>query len=261
MRLIKPSIENLVQGPGIQGVYDMIEYCGKTSYKSTFKGGETAKEFVSARVNEEHFAVLEFGTIYLKVPPVLNHLKYVQNPYSKVNKYDRFYYVTTNYRVIIENSWEKDLQWLCEPTEYHPKRYTVKIITDKGISHELVRHRTMSFCQESSRYCNYSKERFGGEIICIEPTWYKDSSAAIQNYFVAALQCAEDTYLTLIENGYTPQQARQILPNALKTEICMCGFEEDWQHFFDLRCAKNAHPDMQVIANMIKEEFKRCNYF
>ena len=160
MRLIKPSYEIIEQGPGLQGIYDIIERCGKISYKSEPKGGETAKRFVEARTKEKHFAVLEFGTVYLDMPdnPFIgvSETFYGKNPYSKVHLVDvgediLRCYVTTNYRVLVENNRLGDLKYLCEPTEYHEKRYTVKFITDIGVGREFLRHRVMSPVQESTR--------------------------------------------------------------------------------------------------------------
>ncbi len=259
MRLIKPSVEIFEQGPEMQGIYNMIELCGKTSYKSPVKGGEDAEKFVSARANEGHLAVLEFGTVYLKVPPVLNHLKYEKNPYSKVNKQGKVYYVTTNYRVIVENGWEEDLKWMCEPTEYHYKRYTAKFITDRGVTHELVRHRVFSFCQESTRYCNYSKDKFGNELTCIVPD--KEAWKGNTAYYdmLNCLDEIEKVYLKALEEGVTPQIARGILPNILKTEICVCGFEDAWKHFFELRyegTTGKPHPSMLEVATLCYNSFK-----
>ena len=236
MKLIKPSVEILEQGPELQGIYDMIELCGKTSYKSPVKGGEEAKKFVEARINEGHLAVLEFGTVYFKIDELFLNNSFWRvwnNPYSKTNCYQSNIYLTTNYRVLVENDALDLLDFICEPTEYHIKRYCAKFITDRGVSHELVRHRTMSFCQESTRYCNYSKDKFGNELTFIEPTWYADSENVIKSSFDSFLKYSEDAYLDLLDHQYTPQQARQVLPNAIKTEICMCGFEEGWKHFFD----------------------------
>ena len=118
----------------------------------------------------------------------------------------------------------------------------------------------MSFCQESTRYCNYSKDKFGNELTCIIPD--KESWKGNDAYYqmLNCLDEIEQVYMKALEEGVTPQIARSILPNALKTEICMCGFEEDWKHFFDLRCAKNAHPDMQVLAKKLKEQFIENKY-
>lgn len=260
MKFIHPSIEILEQGPGIQGIYDMVELCGKTSYKSEVKGGKTAEDFTSARVNEGHYAVLEFGTVYLKYPSDEDFVKYHENPYSAIRLTgDGDFAVTTNLRVLVENGWTLDLKYLCEPTEHHVKRYTARIITDRGVSHELVRHRAFSFCQESTRYCNYGKDKFGSEITFIEPTWYNEAEGVIKSSFESFLKYSEDAYMDLLDHQYTPQQARQVLPNALKTEICMCGFEKDWGHFFALRyygITGKPHPSMYKVAEMLKFGFE-----
>lgn len=283
MKLIKPSVEILKQEPGVQGIYDMIELCGKTSYKSPVKGGEEAKKFVDARIKDGHNAVLEFGTVYLTITDQRlidnNVWKVWSSPYTQVNHIGLNNYITTNYRVLVEKDALSALEFLTEPTEFHPKRYCARFITDTGVSHELVRHRKMSLCQESTRYCNYSKDRFGNELTFIIPSW-EDLDEQDANIVLAlvvagaklndqgervlplykALQTSEIYYFQLLENGFTPQQARQVLPKALKTEICVCGFENDWKHFFDLRCAKNAHPDMQVLAKQLREQFIENKY-
>ena len=128
-----------------------------------------------------------------------------------------------------------DLDHACEPSEHHAIRRTVKFITDRGVSHELVRHRTFSFAQESTRYCNYSKSKFGSQITFITPSWYYEAEPVIQSTFNSFLHYAEDTYLDMLDHQYTPQQARQVLPNALKTEIVLTAYESDWVHFFNLR--------------------------
>lgn len=179
MRLIRPSYEIIEQGPGLQGIYDIIERCGKTSYKSEVKGGEDAKRFVESRTKEKHGAVLEFGTVYLTFMPgdVNPHevadprWRYNLNKYSKVRIHDSIVYVTTNYRVLVENGWLEDLKYLTEPKMYHEKRYAVKFITDIGVGREFLRHRVMSMVQESTRYVNYSKEKFGNECTFVIPPW------------------------------------------------------------------------------------------
>lgn len=154
MRLIKPSVEILEQGSGLQGIYDMIELCGKTSYKSEVKGGEEAKKFVEARINEGHYAVLEFGTVYLKIPVDAwgedrHEWEYMfpeDLPWVDVNCDGEFFYITTNFRHIIERYVAMEIVELsiCDPTPAHLKRYCARFITDRGVSHELVRHKL--FC-------------------------------------------------------------------------------------------------------------------
>jgi len=277
MRLIKPSVEILEQGPGLQGIYDMIELCGKTSYKSEVKGGEEARKFVEARINEGHNAVLEFGTVYLKIPvDTWTEDRYKWEymlpgdlPWVDVNCDGEFFYITTNFRHIIERSVGMEIVQLClcDPTPAHSRRYCVRFITDRGVSHELVRHRLMSFVQESTRYCNYSKDKFGNELTFIKPSEMEFRDPAEtgkpfttgESLFIKSCREAEENYMEFLNRGFTPQQARAVLPNAVKTEICVCGFEYDWKHFFDLRyrgITGKPHPDMLNVATMLYKEFE-----
>lgn len=289
MRLIKPSFDILDQQCGLEGIYKQIEIAGRTCYKSEDKITEdSAKEFVERMIKSGHGAMLEHGTVYLKVPygtmddrgefsnePIV--IKYIDNPYSVVmnNSENDYWYITSNYRVIIENEWIDDLYYLCEPTEFHAKRITVHFVCDRGVSHEFVRHRVFSFAQESTRYCNYSKDKFGNELTFIEPCWLEDYNYDGNTYnqlFRDSLRWAEAHYLDLLRkwedkipdkryktgfrnNPWTPQQARAILPNSLETELVMTGFISDWKHFFELRDAASAHPQVQELAHPLHEAF------
>lgn len=275
MKLINSSYEILEQGEGLQGIYEQIERVGKTCYKSEVKGGESAKNFVEKMIANQHYAMLEHGTVYLMAVDwdyePLHHYK--SNNYSRYKEihletehcqgdtsYKYAYYVTTNLRVLVENGWLNDLKYVCKPTEHHIKRVCVRFICDRGVSHELVRHRVFSFAQESTRYCNYSKDRFDNAITFIKPVWYEGVNQRIQQDFEATLDWTESTYLGLLKEGLTPQQARQVLPNALKTEVCMTGFVDDagWKHFFDLRALDKtgpAHPDMKALALPLYTDF------
>lgn len=130
---------------------------------------------------------------------------------------------------------------------------TMKFICDRGVSHEIVRHRVASFAQESTRYCNYAKEKFGEEITVVRPAW-EASNGAMGNW-LAACDRAERSYFTLLDKGCTPQEARSVLPNSLKTEIIVTMNVDGWKHFFELRCAEGAHPDMKAVATMAKDIF------
>lgn len=282
MKLINPSFEIYEQGPGLEGIYEQIELAGRTCYKSKRPEGQTAKDFVDRMIASQHYAMLEHGTVYLierwkegtEIKP-----KYDNNPYSKV-KVVNFYgetwkYITTNLRVLVENDWLNDLQYICEPTEYHERRVTVRFTTDRGVSHEFVRHRVFSFAQESTRYCNYSKDKFGNELTFIIPSWvdtiepgtYEDDHEFPSMWghdhwmesiwFDNMIKCEKD-YITMVREYLTPQQARQILPNSLKTELVMTGFVSDWQHFFDLRARGTTgapHPDAKALAEPLMDEF------
>lgn len=294
MKLIKPSFLIKEQEPELIGIYRQIEYAGRICYKSSNKITEdSAKGFVDRMIKSGHGAMLEHGTVYLKIPygtmddrgefsnePIV--IKYIDNPYSVVmnNSENDYWYITSNYRVIIENEWIDDLQYLCEPTEFHAKRITVHFVCDRGVSHEFVRHRVFSFAQESTRYCNYSKDKFGKECTFIIPSWLglskgsytydypsgftkdgnKWNSEIEFNPFLLSLARSEATYLELIEQGWTPQQARAVLPNSLKTELVMTGFVSDWEHFFKLRDAGSAHPQARELAHPLHMEFLRRNY-
>ena len=125
---------------------------------------------------------------------------------------------------------------------------SVKFICDRGVTHEIVRHRPASFCQESTRYCNYSNGKFGGEITVIKPCFFKENSTRYLNWFVAC-ESAETAYNAILENGGTPQEARDVLPNSLKTELIMTAPLMEWCHFFNLRMSSAAHPQMQEVAS------------
>ena len=133
---------------------------------------------------------------------------------------------------------------------------TVKFICDRGVTHEIVRHRLASYCQESTRYCIYSQEKFGSEITVIKPCFFEEGT---MNYKAWENGCkaAEECYFTLIENGATPQEARAVLPNSLKTELVMTANVREWRHFLRLRTSERAHPQMRQVANMLKEAFTR----
>ena len=127
---------------------------------------------------------------------------------------------------------------------------TVRFICDRGVSHEIVRHRLASYCQESTRYCNYSKEQFGTEITVISPAW---TSPGYYPYTIWKKACseAEENYFTLLDIGCSPQEARSVLPNSLKTEVVMTANLREWRHFIKLRTAPAAHPDMRRVARML----------
>lgn len=331
MKLIKPSFKILNQPAGLEGIYKMIEYAGRICYKSSNKITEdSAKGFVDRMIKSGHGACLEHGTVYLKVPYselYSNSLadddwvekSYCENPFSYVNVGGENYYITSNYRVLAENYWLDDLKYLCEPTEYHAKRITVKFICDRGILAEFTRHRVFSFMAESSRYCNYSKNKFNNEVTFIIPSWITDIHSGnsydiklINTYpleetenmspesieFIKCLAYNESSYFTLLETGWKPQQARAVLPNALKTELVMTGFVDDWwgryiaidkatgllskiidgrnykkidtidrdkyriveKGFFPLRCSSSAHPQAQELAIPLREEFMKGGY-
>ena len=127
---------------------------------------------------------------------------------------------------------------------------TVCVICDRGVSHEIVRHRIASYSQESTRYCNYTTDKFSNEITVIKPLFWDEGSKKYDEWKKAMANC-EKAYFSLIKEGASPQEARSVLPNSLKTEIFITMNIREWRHFFSLRCNKSAHPQMQQIAKMI----------
>ena len=158
---------------------------------------------------------------------------------------------------------EKFVKRLIEREHLTPLEFasaTVKITCDRGVSHELVRHRLASFQQSSTRYCNYSKDKFGGEVTFIEPYYFKEKNRErdYRNWY-DAMRNAEYYYMQLIANGSTPQEARSVLPMSLKTEIIISANLREWLHIFKLRCSEKSHPQMREIAiPLLKEVYARC---
>lgn len=296
MKIIEPKVELIKpEGYDLNSIYKMIEIGGRTCYKSDDKITDgSAKKFVEMIKTNSHLSVFEHGTVYLKLEyfnPVIDYdyimaieiaLKYKKNKYSKVLEYKHnptteSYYITTNMRVIIENGWEEDLQYLCEPTEYHEKRYTFRFTTQVAITREANRHRVNSISEQSTRYCNYSKDKFGNNISINVPTWINKSDAEIRHsfqeycesvatntnnkwnvidYWLFANMACEYSYMNLIRLGWKPQQARVVLPLDTNTEVVYTAFESDWQHFIELRTSQAAHPDIRILAEKVKEEIE-----
>lgn len=281
MKLINQSYEICNQTDfSISSIYKHIEKCTRVAYKSEDKITEdSAESFVNKLLNMKHLAPMEFGTVHFRIPTTLLKTACIDldaeglwnREWLKYNVIDPFVYFTTNYRhwlVMIDKiDYLKDY-FTEEDNEYYPKRYTVKLITNRTVSHEVVRHRTMSFIQESQRFVNYSKAKFNNEITFIKPCWMDDKTIEecrsayidIQNttpekIFVINLFIAESDYLQLLKLGYKPQQARVVLPNSTKTELYMCGFKEAWKHFFELRDNKIVDPQMYDLAHPMHQEF------
>lgn len=306
MNLIKSSVTNITPQRYLEeDILKHIELCGRTCYKSEDKITDTsAEKFVNMLKKNKHRSVLEHGTVYLfttcdvSAAGAFNHsiaYKYSKNPYSVVTTDGMMdlqgLYITTNYRVIVENGWEDDLKYLVdEPIKpYHVERHTFRITCSRAIANEVVRHRQLSFSQESTRYCNYSNEKFGKELTFIIPEklnmlpeglcYFHDGinfriqpninnplntisinprnfkNAVEIDLWLTELDRISYTYFDLINKyQWKPEEARGILPLDLKTDLIVTGTKSQWDAFFELRCSKSAHPDIQVIANEIKKQ-------
>ena len=269
MKLIENKIEKLEQNRDLLGVYEQIEIAGRTAYKSLDKieydengRSKTAKAFVDKMIELGHGSPLEHGTVYLLISSKDNIIQhYYYNKYSTCNLLpypdndgSPVWAVTTNYRVMVENNTLDDLHRICEPTEYHEKRTTFRLTCARVQADSFTRHRAFSFLMESTRYCNYSNGKFDNEITVVEPTRWDDFSAVQQNLFFGAWDYAKHNYMTLIKTGVKPEDARDVLPLQLKTELIMTGTESQWEQFFKLRISDHAHPDAKYIAEQIKEQ-------
>lgn len=268
MKIIKPSHEIRHQENTLEGIYKHIEWVARHCYKSENRiTDDSAYPFVERLIESEHTAMLEHGTVYLKIPYDIHeercdkkdyrYQKYSERSLHFVNS-KLYWFVTTNMRVIIENGWEDDLQYLCEPTDHHVRRITVKFTTDQGVMREFTRHRTFSFAVESTRFCNYSKGKFGSEITFIRPCWLDTASKRTKWLFQLACYVSEKIYLRLIRMGWTPEKARNVLPLSTKCDMVMTGFEQDWRHFFNLRAhgtTGKPHPQASELANHLFYEF------
>lgn len=294
MKLIKQSFEFINQTDfSLVGIKKHIERCARVSYKSEDKITDTSYEkFVNMLESRGHDRPLEFGTVYLsRTSQKEDNMewldKYAYNPWSKFSfgngstringELRNTIYVTTNYRVIKEHHWEDDLQYLCEPTEYHHKRYTIHMILDRGVMDEFRTHVGLSHLAESTRYVNYSKKKFGSEVTFIKPCWCNipegdygtpdyipdrlPRMGATEAGLIDALQYAEYYYFFLLSEGWTPQQARSVLPLSIKSELISCGFKDAWENFFKRRDAPDAHPMAQEIAKPMHEKFNGLVYF
>ena len=295
MKLIKSKVTNLTPTSyNYNDIIKHIELCGRTCYKSEDKITDSSTEkFINMLKSNHHMSVLEHGTVYLDMP-MNDELELLNNPYSTIsyyideNNFERIA-ITTNYRVILENSLGEyfKLYSLNTPTKYHEQRYTFRITCSRAIANEIVRHRQMSYSQESTRYCNYSKSKFGGEQAFILPEKlnmlpegncefcdginyriypfnsnnFLDSVSINPNNFtnskeidnwLNSLYSSSEIYFNLLTYGWKPEEARGVLPLDLKTDLIVTGTKSQWDAFFKLRCAKSAHPDIQVIANQIK---------
>lgn len=322
MRLLNQACEALIQkysnNPSeyINLMYQHIERCGRTCYRSSDKITEdSAKPFVERMIKSNHTAMLEHGTVYLTRRLRTDDIegkrwvsKYFLNKYSrhKSNLIESDYvpldkqrigesvqgvfdiYITTNLRVIIENHWEDDLKYVCEPTGYHEKRYTLLCTTALHCYKDLTRHRVFSFAIESTRYCNYSKDKFGGELSFIIPTWCEIPAGDYPCHFddeanfilegtsfgelgirgankIFMLHCglAEHDYKTLIEYEWQAQQAAEVLPQCIKGDMIITGFEDDWKHLLDLRYYGTTgapHPMVKELAALMKEELEKLGF-
>lgn len=320
MKIINPSVEYIPQSNNtLKGIYEQIEKAGRTCYKSEDKiTKDSAEAFVHRMIESNHTAMLEHGTVFMKMtidnynrneilkfpwycknkPTKFQEIfGYVQslfmfNPYSVVNIHHNrdtdttVMCITTNYRVIIENGWSDIMnEIICEPTPEHTPRITLKFTTNIGVTREGNRMRANSIAEESTRYCNYTKEKFGSELNICPPVWISKELGMLETldesewmnhieyaikdgknpdtanedaivWYCMAIAFAQVVYRNLIRLGWKPQQAREVLPLATKSDVVYTAFPHQWRHFFDIRLFGKTgvpHPNMQYIAGLARD--------
>lgn len=291
MKLINQSFEILEQKDfTLKGIKKFIERCARVSYKSEDKiTDDSYIKFVDMLEKRDHARPLEFGTVHLKMK--LGEFMDLQESLVNIGIYNDYWirynddllfkykendtvnyvYITTNYRyykIIVNNfPWVESYFDASNNPTYYPKRYTVHMILSRGVMDEFRTHVGLSHLAESTRYCNYSKDKFNNEVTFVIPSWCNSLvEGSKQEYspfeinedeveFMNALQNAQNSYLSLLKMGWTPQQARSVLPLGIKSELISCGFEDAWKNFFYRRDAPDAHPMAQEIAKPMHKEF------
>lgn len=300
MKLIEPKVEIWEQEPGINGIYKQIERAGRVCYKSEDHTTEdSAKPFVKRMIASKHYAMLEHGTVYLKMPfndestnAVMIRAALSSNKYTKAIFESSIFFYATNLRVLVElGLWDQVKPYIVD-FPFHDKdiaplrRVTVHFTTQIAVSRETNRHRVNSMTEQSTRFCNYSKDKFDSSLTISAPEWigsikhyedykldrdmfmeladavYDGTATSVENWAFANI-VAERAYMNLIKNGCKPQEARVVLPLDTNTELVHTAFVSDWLHFFDLRALNKtgkAHPDMIAVAKPLYEEFKKRGY-
>jgi len=244
-------------------MYKAIAKAGHVCYASNKEGDEAA--FVKRCISLGHMRPLEFGTVYLKIPDCNEIEFYSTNPYSIVNQPTSWCYITTNYRVLVENDCTADLCYWCEPTEHHALRHCILWEhIGRDIADEFRTHVGLSSLMQSTRYCAYDKEKFGSELTFIKPSWISQCDyhgmQSDEREFYRSLEDAERHYMVLRTNyNWSAEKARKVLPLDIATTFIQCGFEDAWDNFFNQRVLGTTgtpHPDAKEIAEMIYEEYK-----
>ena len=286
MKLIRQSFEILEQKDfSLIGIKKFIERCGRVCYKSEDRiTDDSYEKFVNMLVKRDHARPLEFGTVHLKISSGMLFEEFLQdlvdyklyNPaWIKYKELPEYTYITTNYRHYLQII--KKCPYIAEYfTEqdncYYPSRYTVHMVLSRGVMDEFRTHVSLSHLAESTRYCNYSKDKFDNQVTFVIPNWCNSlKEGSEQNYppfeinedeiiFMDALQNAQNSYLSLLKLGWTPQQARDVLPLSVKSELISCGFKDAWENFFYRRCANDAHPMAREIAIPLQKRFKELSY-
>ena len=282
MKLIKQSFDILEQKDfSLIGIKKFIERCGRVCYKSEDRiTDDSYEKFVNMLVKRDHARPLEFGTVHLKISSGMLFEEFLQdlvdcelyNPtWIKYKELPEYTYITTNYRHYLQIIKECPYiaKYFTEQDNcYYPSRYTVHMVLSRGVMDEFRTHVGLSHLAESTRYCAYNKNKFNNEVTFVIPNWVNTNcpnkeqegpSVASMEWSTAMLD-AENSYMNLIRMGCTAQEAREVLPLSVKSELISCGFKDAWDNFFYRRCANDAHPMAREIAIPLLNEFKTNKY-
>lgn len=263
MKIVKPSVKLIEQ----KDIYDHIAYCAKVCYAT--ETVKNSKEFVEKLIQRGHKSMLRHGTVYLvatKGGPL--HMRYELNPYSFVKKDRDKVYITTNLQVLEDNDWYSDLQFIDRDlyknqVAFDNMRYSFEVVTQISTSRELNRTSPNNIAEQSTRYCNFSKGKFGNEITICEPHWFKSLNENQKEFAIRDFKWHEHNYLRRIEAGWKPQDAREFLPLATATKCIYTYTIDEWRHILNLRyygITGTPHPNAKIIAGMIRDELIKVGY-
>lgn len=313
IKVINPNVEQWFQeGFTLDAIWEHIARCTRVAYQSTPRNkNENAYDFLlrtifrgvkpedikRENISKYHLSCCEHGTVHLKYPACVMPRAAIQfnarlrrNKFSRWNEHNGYIYVTTNMRVLIENNWTEELEWIDATPNcpYYSGRSTFSFITNIGVSRELNRHRCHSIVEESTRFCNYSADKFGNNITVTKEPWIDYTTDALNDgdcyegklkideelynegtnlilyqntdnwtaidWYLYSIQIANLTYHKLRDYGWKAQQAREVLPLATKTQVVHTAYNDDWKHWIKLRyneVSGPVHPCMKEIADKL----------
>ncbi|MFA6829540.1 MAG: FAD-dependent thymidylate synthase [Bacilli bacterium] len=271
--------------------YDKISLVAHNCYQVGEKGHEDNVAFVKRLIASGHYAMIEHYRFLFRVDiETFTLCCSFSNPYFTAFLNNGECYISCSLRGLLDSykevkshafasvliqSLPENVKTLCVPLErkaqhmelvsndeaklclnqyfYELSTYvTYQIITDRGVTHEIVRHRPCSFAQESTRYCNYTKDKFSNSLTFMKPLGYDENKEVYDSFY----QKTADTYFQLISNGAKPDFARSVLPNSLKASIMVTCSIQEWRHIFELRCSEAAHPDIRRVMEMVRDDMK-----
>lgn len=281
MKQVKSSFRIVEQAPTIVGMKKQCEAGGRICYRSEDRTSDDSyKKLLSIFDERHHYSPLAHGTVYMNISkenwaPICDRLNkkfmsehdkdltamtWFRNPmWTRMVWCDGYWAITTNYRVIKELELEDIMEkYWCEPTTKHIKRYSVEFECSRGVFDELARHSScLAICAESTRYCNYDKDKFGKELTYVYPSWWTEATEVQKEVYTKQCEAEESAYMALIGLDMQPQQARDLLSLNIRTKCMFTGFPDAWEHVFSLRTTKAAHPDMVEIMKPLSTEFNK----